>query len=273
MTDGTHGSGSWFQRILLPGFVFKGVVIGGGYATGRELVEFFFGSGPVGALYGILLAMLIWSIVCAASFTLAHLVRAYDYRSFFRELLGPFWIAFELAYVALIVLIIAVIAAAAGATGAYVLGWPDWVGTGLLMAAIVAVCTFGSAGVERMFRVSSIFLYVVYFLFVVIALTQFGDRTVVQITSDHPVGGWLSSGILYASYNVVCVVAVLPFLEHQRSRRDALVSGLIAGPLAMLPGLFFFLAMVAFYPAIAAFQPDAVRGAAGNRRWRRQCDY
>ena len=30
---------SRFQRFLLPGFAFKAVVIGGGYATGRELAE------------------------------------------------------------------------------------------------------------------------------------------------------------------------------------------------------------------------------------------
>ena len=33
---------------MLPGFAFKGVVIGGGYATGRELAEFFLVSGPQG---------------------------------------------------------------------------------------------------------------------------------------------------------------------------------------------------------------------------------
>ena len=31
---------SLFQRYLLPGFAFKAVVIGGGYATGRELAEY-----------------------------------------------------------------------------------------------------------------------------------------------------------------------------------------------------------------------------------------
>src|SRR5687768_12620840 len=48
---------SIFQRFFLPGFAFKAVVIGGGYATGRELVEFFFPSGPVGGLLGLLLTM------------------------------------------------------------------------------------------------------------------------------------------------------------------------------------------------------------------------
>ena len=30
-----------FKKYLLPGFVFQSVTIGGGYGTGRELVEYF----------------------------------------------------------------------------------------------------------------------------------------------------------------------------------------------------------------------------------------
>ena len=36
---------SWFKRIVLPGLAFKAVVIGGGYATGREIAEFFLPAG------------------------------------------------------------------------------------------------------------------------------------------------------------------------------------------------------------------------------------
>jgi uncharacterized membrane protein YkvI len=39
-------------------------------------------------------------------------------------------------------------------------------------------------------------------------------------------------------------------LRHLTSRRDAIIAGVIAGPLAMLPGLFFFLSMIAWYPEI-----------------------
>ena len=70
---------SRFQRFLLPGFAFKAVVIGGGYATGRELAEFFLPSGPWGGIAAMLLAMLIWSIVCVATFLFARLSGARDY--------------------------------------------------------------------------------------------------------------------------------------------------------------------------------------------------
>ena len=89
---GTHPT--WFQRFLLPGFAFKAVVIGGGYATGRELAEFFLPSGPHGGIAGMLLAMVIWSVVCVATFLFARFSGARDYLSFFRALLGRGWIVF-----------------------------------------------------------------------------------------------------------------------------------------------------------------------------------
>ncbi len=99
---------SWFQRFLLPGFAFKAVVIGGGYATGRELAEFFLPSGPWGGLAAMVLAMVIWSGICALTFAFARHVGAYDYRAFFQALLGRFWVLFEIAYVAFVVLILSV---------------------------------------------------------------------------------------------------------------------------------------------------------------------
>jgi uncharacterized membrane protein YkvI len=41
---------SGFKRWILPGLGVKAVVIGGGYATGRELAEFFLSRGPRGGL-------------------------------------------------------------------------------------------------------------------------------------------------------------------------------------------------------------------------------
>jgi len=41
-------------------------------------------------------------------------------------------------------------------------------------------------------------------------------------------------------------------MRHLTSNRDAVVAGLLAGPLAMLPGALFFICMVAFLPDIAS---------------------
>jgi uncharacterized membrane protein YkvI len=241
---------SWFQRFLLPGFAFKAVVIGGGYATGRELAEFFLPSGPWGGLAAMLLAMLLWSIICAATFALARALGAFDYRSFFERLLGPGWVVFEVAYILFVTLVLAVFGAAAGEIGAAIFGWPPLAGTALLAGSIALFVTFGNTSVEGLFKYVSFLLYGVYALFMVLALGSFGDEIAARFAVPVPSDGWIVGGLTYTGYNVIGAVVILPVIRHLTSQRDAVVSGLIAGPLAMAPAILFFVAMIAFYPGI-----------------------
>jgi uncharacterized membrane protein YkvI len=247
-----RGSSSWFQRYLLPGLAFKAVVIGGGYATGRELAEFFLPSGPQGGLFAILLAMIVWSAVCAVTFCFARSTASWNYRTFFTNLLGPFWVLFEIAYLLFIILILAVFGAAAGAIGEALFGWPRLAGTCCLIICISVVAAFGNTSVERLFKWVSFFLYAVYAMFVVLSLFAFGDRIRLNLGISVPTHGWVAGGLTYASYNVVGAVIILPVLRHLRGDRDALIAGALAGPLAMIPALLFFICMIAFYPGIAA---------------------
>lgn len=251
MAEG-QGRPSWFQRYLLPGFAFKAVVIGGGYATGRELAEFFLPHGPVGGVLAILLAMAIWSAICALTFMFAQATQSFDYRSFFKQLLGPFWIAFEIAYLLFIVLILAVFGAAAGAIGEAVFGLPKIFGTLALVVAIAAFVAFGNSAVERLFKWVTIFLYGVYAVFAVLALSTFGDRAMANFATPAPMGDWWAGGLTYAGYNIVCAIVILPVIRHLTTRKEAIVAGLLSGPLAIWPALVFFICMIAFYPAIGA---------------------
>ncbi len=247
------GRASWFQRFLLPGLALKAVIIGGGYATGRELAEYFVPSGPWGGLAAMLLATLIWSVVAAVTFALARKMGAYDYRSFFQRLLGSGWIAFELAYLIFVILILAVFGAAAGAIGAATFGWPELAGSIVLAVSIVAFTAFGTDTVETLFKYASMLIYAVYTLFLIFALTSFGGLIADGFANaPPPSGNWVAGGLTYASYNIVGAVIILPVLRHLTSQRDAVVAGIIAGPLTMLPAILFFVAMMAFYPAIGA---------------------
>ncbi|BCT92065.1 hypothetical protein LYSHEL_10890 [Lysobacter helvus] len=243
---------SRFQRWILPGLAFKAAVIGGGYATGRELAEYFIPSGPQGGMAGIVVAMLAWSTLCALTFAFAHATRSHDYRSFFASLLGPFAFVFELAYLIFIVLILAVFGAAAGAIGQAMFGWHTLVGTLLLVAGIGAFTAYGNESVERLFKWVSFFLYGVYVLFFLFTILKFGHQASQQFATPVPTDGWLSGGLTYAGYNIVGAVMILPLARHFLTRRDAVVAGVLAGPLAMLPGLLFFTCMIAWYPAIGA---------------------
>jgi uncharacterized membrane protein YkvI len=251
MTTGARAT-HWFTRYVLPGLAFKAVVIGGGYATGREIAEFFLPAGPWGGLAAMALATVIWSVVCAATFLFARATGAVEYRAFFKALLGRGWIAFEIAYALFVVLILAVFGAAAGAIGAATLGLPPIAGTLALMLGIAGFAAFGNVAVERLFAYVSVLLYGVYTLFFLFALTSFGGRIGAAFSAaPAPGGSWALGGITYAGYNIVGAVMILPVTRHLTSNRDAVVAGLIAGPLAMLPAFAFLVCMTAFLPGIA----------------------
>lgn len=251
MTSESIPRANWLQRYVLPGLAFKAVVIGGGYATGRELVEFFLPSGPTGGLLAILTATVVWSVVCALTFSFAYRFRLLDYRAFFGKLLGRGWIVFEIVYLLFALLILSVFGAAAGAIGQALFGWPTLAGTLLLLVAIAGFTAVGAAAVEPLFKWVSVLLYLTYAVFLGLSLFKFGDRILGSLTSAPPGPGWLVGGITYAGYNAIGAVVILPVLRHMTSRRDAVIAGVVAGPLAMLPGLFFFLSMIAWAPAIA----------------------
>ena len=242
---------SAFQRYLLPAVAFNGVVIGGGYATGRELAEFFLPAGPWGGLGGILFAMALWSVICALTFAFAVRVRASDYRTFFQALLGPGWPAFEFAYLAFVVLILGVFAAASGEIGAATLGLPLIAGSVAFALATVIVAALGEDAVEGLFKYATLFLYAVYAVYLVLSVTQLGDRIGAALAGGGRGDGWFASGLTYASYNAVAAIIVLPSLRHVKRPGEAAVAGLLAGPIAMVPALLFFLAMLAFLPGIS----------------------
>ena len=242
-----------FQRLLLPGFLLQSVIIGGGYATGRELIEFFLSAGPLNGLLGMLVATIVFSLITALTFELARISKSYNYRHFFQQLLGRYWFLFELAYFFLGLLVLAVIGAAAGELVTKYLGLSSAVGTITLMLLIGFLVFWGTAVIEKVLAGWSFLLYVTYGVFVARYLWQYGgnlsDNFIQTSTAEYD-GNWFVRGLQYVGYNAAVIPVILFCVKHMESRRDAITAGVLAGPLAMIPALLFFLAMVATYPDI-----------------------
>lgn len=237
----------FFRRYLLPGFVFESAVIAGGYATGRELVEFFLPAGPAGGLLGMVISMLVWSVVLMISFELARRSRTYDYRTFFKLLLGRGWFLFEIAYFLLTFVVMSVMGAAAGEIFHSLFGTPKFVGSMVMIAATGLMLFYSSSAIERFLTLSVGYLYLVYAVFVIWCLIAFGGRIEANFAATPVGNGWLKAGITYAGYNVATIPAVLFCIRHLSRPREALVAGALAGPLGMLPGAMFYVAMMGYY--------------------------
>ena len=199
----------------------------------------------------MIVAMLFWSAVLMVSFELARMAKAYDYRSFFKLLLGPGWFLFEIAYFLLIIIVFAVMGAAAGEITHDLFGLPKLVGSIGMIVATGAMVFYSSAAIEKFLALSVGYLYLVYIVFFIWSFVAFGDRIEAAFASE-PVGhGWFKAGITYAGYNVATVPAVFFCIRHLTRRREAMVAGLLGGPLGMLPGFVFYIAMVGYADQIA----------------------
>lgn len=241
---------SFFQRYLLPGLIFQSVIISGGYSTGRELVEFFMSTGPVRGIFGMLLTMIIWSIVLALTFEFARVHKAYDYRIFFSALLGRGWILFELCFIVMAMLALAVIGAAAGVIFSDMTTAPEPVGTLIMMMAIGVLAFYGTSLIEKIMSFWSLVLYAVYISLFVIAIRSLGaDVTVVISENREFVPAWVKS-LEYAGINLAAAPAILFCVKHIRHRRESVWAGVLAGPIALIPAVLFYIVLLSQYPQV-----------------------
>ena len=191
-----------------------------------------------------------WSVVCMFCYEFARRFKAYDYRTFFKRLLGKGWILFELSYLLVIIIVLAVIAASAGNIGKAMMGLDYNLGVLIVLVYISYAVVKGNVYLETLFSVWSFLLYAVLFSIFVCCFYRYSDAITVNLKSGVAGTDWILSGIRYASFNLGLIPAVFFCLRHQTSTRQTLVAGLLTGPIAVIPGIFFYLSMLSDYPAI-----------------------
>lgn len=244
-----------FGKFVLPGIILQSVMIGGGYATGREIVEYGGKFGALGWLSG-LGTLLGFAVIAALSYELIRLTKAYDFKSFMQTIGGPLWMVFDVVYLFFMVIIIAVMASATGNIVEQTLGLNYWVGVVAITVVVAILNFYGSRLIERFETLGTIALYVGYIIFSVLVIGTFGDN-ISTVFANHDTsymegtvtaGAALWSGILYCGYNLVVLPASFFTIERQTSRKESIVSGIIGGILATVPWFLTYFAVMCFYP-------------------------
>ena len=253
--------GGRYGRYVLPAVVFQSVLIGGGYATGREVVQYGARFGALG-LWSIAAVLLGFAVMSGLAYEFARTFEVYNYRSFMRALIGPFWPLFDVLFLVMVIIVIAVMAAAAGTIGQQTVGLPQVVGVVLVIASVALFNFYGGPLIEKAKSVGTVVLYVAYIAFAVAVLSQRWGDTAAALAGDAPAGGEEATvlgavgvGLLYVGYNLTVMPAVLFTLHRQKRRREAVLSGLATGLLSVVPFVLTFLCLLAFYP------DEAVLGA------------
>jgi len=239
------------QRLLIPGAVLQSVMIGGGYGTGREVVEYFtrFGAGP--GLLGLAVAGVGIAVVFALSLELARRAGAYDYRTFFKALLGRFWVSYEVLLLLLVMLVLGVISAASqGMLLRLFPGLSPSLSTLLFVLATVGLILFGRTWVTRLLTFWSFVLYAAFAALLGVVWVRYGEGLGAAFSTPLDSEGWALSALRYVGYNVTAVPVVLFAARALRSQRDTAIAGALGGVLAILPAVALHLCFLALGPAV-----------------------
>lgn len=243
-----------FQQYVLPGIIFQSVLIGGAYATGREIVEYGAKFGAKG-VWSILAIGAGFSLMAVLAYEFARIYRVYDYRHFLKSLIGPLWPLFDLIYVVMVVITIAVVSAASGRVVEEVLGWSYWAGVGLVIVLVGVLEAGGRQLIERFKTVGSVVLYGGFVVFAGLVLAGTWDnveavfaRGDASYAGSVSVGFVLFTGILYVGYNLAVLPSTFFVLDYQTERRHTVWAGIITGLLATVPFILTYLAVLGHYP-------------------------
>lgn len=240
----------WFRKYVIPGAIFQSVLVGGGYGTGREIVEYFTRFGAGGGILGLGVTVVCWLVVLAVTWEFARVFRVYDYRRFFQRLLGRGWVAFEVLFVVMFVLVLAVVASAAGEIIRVEFGVPYAVGIVAMLALVGVLAFFGREIVTRTLALWTLFLYVLFALYFGAALLESGPLVRSQLADWEVEPGWARSGLQYAAYNLFIVPALLFSTRDLQTRGEVVGSAVVASLLCALPALLFHISFLGDHPAV-----------------------
>ncbi|MDS1029845.1 hypothetical protein RDV78_04915 [Bacillota bacterium LX-D] len=232
-----------WQRSFGIASCYIGAVIGAGFASGQEILQFFIQFGRPG-LWGIIFAAILFSIL--GSFILAYnfkcKINSYD--QFLNHSLGLFWGKFADVLLSF-VLFAGLVVMLACSTAALKQQFAMPLLPSLLITYMVILVTV-AAGEKGVIVFNSIVIPVLILITVLVSLGSIQSSNSAQQFIAHKLtlagGNWLLASILYVSYNIILGAVMLTSLSisSQKDIWGGFLGGIGLGIIAFLIGLALF---------------------------------
>jgi len=238
--------------------MYIGAVIGAGFASGQEIMQFFTVYGNKG-LWGVGVATMLLAYLGAAVLYLSVKYGTGNYLQLINNLTAP-WVAkiFDLLSMAMLLAGLSVMLAGSGAVFSEYLEIAAWPGVLFLLFIVSFVLTGGMAGVIRFnfvlvpLKITAIL--VISLLVLVLCSTGAPPAGEISQSTSISTGNWCLSGMLYVSYNMILVLAVLSTLGNRVTVRKAVAGGAAGGIGLGIAAGMLVLAQLKLYPAIVSYQ-------------------
>jgi uncharacterized membrane protein YkvI len=243
--------------------VYGSVFLGAGFASGRELIQYFVGFGRIG-MWGLIISGILFALVGWAVLSICRREGISSYGGLMKHLLGErLGPIMEGLVAGFLFCLFAAMLAGAGATAYQAFYLPFSLGALIVGLLVFAVLCFGLEGIVKiniflapLMLLGGIFIGIYSFLaYTTPVFLSFGGRFGLA---------WVLSAIVYGSYNLVTGVPVLAATSKlAETKRDAWIGGLLGGGVITILGLAMSLPLFLYYADIISLEIPFLHIASG----------
>lgn len=237
------------KRTVTMALAFVGLLVGAGFATGQEVIQYFISFGYAG-LIGVVVASVIMIFAGAVIFQLGSYFLAPDHNTVFRNVTHPIVSKFlDVTTVLTLFAIGFVMLAGAGSNLEQQFGWDTWIGA-VLMTALVLITGF--LNVEKVTNViSAITPLIIVAILVALIITlfnlpeDFSTLNAAALELEPALPHWLLSAVNYTAMALMLGVSMILVIGgNESSTKAAFRGGLLGGVIFSL--MLLALALVVF---------------------------
>lgn len=244
-----------YRFMVIMGYL--GAVIGAGFASGQEIVQFFVVYGPSGAK-GVVLATLLFGLCGGWLLYKAHDQKISNYQDMLRLLLGPkLGTIIDFLLAIFLFLGISTMLSASGAVFYEHLYLPKNLGISLAYVVIVALLATGKKGLIRSYNLL-VPVKIVLLLFISGYAALFTEPTqpVVYDLALNSYGNWtwIISSVLYVAYNFALAMVVLTEYQSVTNRRNGIIGAVWGGVILGGFVIINYFSLCRFLPAVTHYQ-------------------
>lgn len=223
-----------YKNVIGIALSFIGLLVGAGFATGQEVVQYFTSFG-ISGMWGILVAGLVMTLAGTVFLQLGSYFHASEHNQVFRNITHP--IISRILDVAVILTLFAVgfvMLAGAGSNMQQQFGWPAWVGS-LLMLVLVLIT--GMLDVDKVSQIIGLLTptLIIAVLFAgTYTLLHMPDNVDAAIAAseaiESPIPHWLISALNYNGLALILAVSMSLVIGGDNiSPREAGLGGIVGG--------------------------------------------
>lgn len=241
------------KNIIKIASIYVGAILGAGFASGREITEYFVCYGYKG-IYGLILSGILFATIGSAVMYMAYKNNIKNYKDFINMTFGNvFGNIIEWVSIIFMFILFSTMMSACGAimkqNGGFSSQWA------ILILALICGVTF-MFGLKGVIIINSIASPILFVGGICLGLYAFFEKVLPVSTNILESNyNWIVSAIIYVSYNIITAISVLTSMpELLDSKKTAIYGAIIGGLTLGIMGICLGLGIMANYNDIHMLQ-------------------